>query len=791
MCDAGYSKAELLSENKKLRNRIEELEHLQKQYERTQAELRETRDHLQAILDAIPGTVSWIDSEFRYLGVNRLLAETFGLPAEAFIGKEVGFLGSSSAFGDYVNEVFCSSNSFFFKEIESNSEGKRLIHLIGSQKYHNGKRAVFVGIDITVRKLAEEVLRESEERYRSFVENLQGIAYRKTLDFKPIFYHGAVEQVCGYSEEDFTSGRKEWEALVYKDDLAVYNQMTQRIREFKTDSEGIEYRIVLKDGQIRWIRENCKVIHDHAGEPVFIQGTIYDINSQKETEEALQVSEENYRKFFEEDLTGDYISTPDGELLFCNSAFAEIFGFDSVANALHYNLNRLYPESASRGAFIDALKKEGKLNLTEVELRDRHGRPVFVVENTIGTFDEEGELIRIRGYLFDITERKKLEAQVRQAQKMEAIGTLAGGIAHDFNNLLTTIQGYTDLAITSLDDDNPIHRHLNQIRRAAGRAGSLTNQLLLFSRKQSIELNSINVNEIIENIFKMLNRLIGEDIEINMELAPECWRIWGDVGNIEQIIMNLAINARDAMPKGGLLTIGSENRIIDENYCRKYNYAHPGKFVCLTISDTGTGIEDGIKQHIFEPFFTTKEAGKGTGLGLSVVYGIIKQHNGWINMNSIVGSGTSFELFLPVSASYQEESGHQGNHHAIFPAGGGRILLVEDEDGIREFANEVLKLQGYDIVSATNVNEALQIFRSDQQPFDLLFTDVVLPDNDGLHLVDMIKNDNPEIRILLTSGYTDQKSQWPEIRRKGYRFLQKPYSMRDLLQYVADALKEE
>jgi len=654
------SNEKLLKENKSLKREIDKLKKVQTKYSTALNELEQTKDQLKAIIDAIPGSVSWIDSSLKYLGVNQVLADAFKIPASEFPGKNVGFMSASSSFIDYVKEVFKSSEASHFKEIESKIKDNKKTHLIVAQKFDNNSKAVFVGIDIS---------------------------------------------------------------------------------------------------------------------------------KQKGIEDALRISEENYRRFFEEDLTGDYISTPDGKLLFCNSSFAKIFGFESIEDALDFDLYSLYPQPKLRDSFIHELKINGKIKLNEVELRNRQGEPVLVVENTIGSFNDNNELVEIRGFIFDITERKKLEEQVRQAQKMEAVGNLAGGIAHDFNNLLTTIQGYSDLAITSLDAADPLMQNLNQIRRAATRAGSLTNQLLIFSRKQSIELNALSVNDVIDNLIKLLKRLIGEDIEVNVQLHNDGWNIWGDVGNIEQIIMNIVVNARDAMPKGGILTIKSNNVIIDDNYCKIYKYATPGRFVNISIKDTGMGMDQSLVSHIFEPFFTTKEVGKGTGLGLSVVYGIVKQHDGWINVHSEVNNGTTFEVLLPatMSSDTKEEVKPEETSETILGEGQ-RILLVEDEDGIREFAGNVLTLHGYNVLSASNVDEAVRIFNREDQNFDLLFTDVVLPDKDGLELIDILFEDKPDLNVLLSSGYTDQKSQWAKIRSKGYMFLQKPYSLHDLLRYIANAL---
>ncbi len=386
-------------------------------------------------------------------------------------------------------------------------------------------------------------------------------------------------------------------------------------------------------------------------------------------------------------------------------------------------------------------------------------------------------------------EREKLQAQLLQAQKMEAIGTLAGGVAHDFNNLLTAIQGYTEIAMLNVDQAEPMHKNLEQIHYAAERATSLTRQLLLFSRRQPMELVAINMNKTVEGLLKMLHRLIGEDITVKMDLQGDAWTVQADAGTIEQVFMNLAVNARDAMPEGGILTIKTQNVDLDDEYCKLIPEARPGKFVCLVVADTGIGMDDVVLQRIFEPFFTTKEFGKGTGLGLSVVYGIIKQHDGWINVYSEKGQGSAFKVYLPASSvDVKKDEVEEKVCLQDIQGKGERILLVEDEDAVREFASKVLKDNGYKVFEAADAREALALFEEENGQFDLIFSDMVLPDKSGLQLVDQLLAQKSELIIMLSSGYSDDKSQWPAIREKGYRFLQKPYSIPDLLRCFREVL---
>ncbi len=385
-------------------------------------------------------------------------------------------------------------------------------------------------------------------------------------------------------------------------------------------------------------------------------------------------------------------------------------------------------------------------------------------------------------------EKEKAQSELLQAQKMEAIGILAGGIAHDFNNLLTAIQGCADVAMLEIDKSHVVYRDLQEIQSASGRAADLTRQLLLFGRKQPLKYDLIDLNLHIENLLKIFHRLIGEDIGISIDFEPDLWNVNADRGSMEQVIMNLVVNARDAMSEGGKLTLKTENIVLDKLSAQMIPEAKAGEFVCFSISDTGIGMNAETIRHIFEPFFTTKGVGKGTGLGLSVIYGIIKQHNGWIHVYSEPGEGSIFKIYLPAVFDKEKQSDLE-TAGKRFPKGKGeRILVVEDEEMVRSFTRKALAKNGYKILTAANVEEAKQIFSSKKGDFELLFSDVVLPDGNGIELVDQILSEKPQIKILLASGYTDKKSQWPLIKKRGFEFLQKPYDLGGLLRTLREVL---
>lgn len=386
----------------------------------------------------------------------------------------------------------------------------------------------------------------------------------------------------------------------------------------------------------------------------------------------------------------------------------------------------------------------------------------------------------------DITERKYLEEQLRQAHKMEAIGKLAGGVAHDFNNLLTAILGYSELMLVKMESENPYRESAKEIKKAGERAASLTQQLLAFSRKQMLKPKILDINNVVKGIENMLKRIIGENITFISDLADGIMHIKADPGQVEQIILNLSVNSGDAMQKGGELTIKTENKEIDAQYCSLIPDSRPGRFVCLSITDSGEGMTKDTLQHIFEPFFTTKKV--GTGLGLSVVYGIIKQHNGWVNVYSEVGKGTTFSIYFPAvtpgSGGDTEEKlslqDLQGNRE--------KILFVEDEEGVRKITVKALRDNGYVVLAAVTARQALEIFQEHGGDFALIFSDIVLADKTGIELVEEIGTIKPGIKVLLTSGYADKKSRWADVSEKGFPFLQKPYSLADLLKSIREVL---
>ncbi len=504
-------------------------------------------------------------------------------------------------------------------------------------------------------------------------------------------------------------------------------------------------------------------------------------------EGALRESEERYRQVFEQSLTGNVVSTVEGRVLACNRAFARMLGFGSVEEVLASDARAHHSTPEDRERFLDAVRRQGCLELHEMDMRRRDGKPLRVIANVVGIRDASGGLVELQCNVLDVTEKRRLEEQLQQAQRMEAVGRLAGGIAHDFNNLLTVILGFADLARSRLPPGDPQGKHLDEIRRAGDRAAVLTRQLLAYSRKQILEPRVLDLNGVAAGMVGMLRRLIGEDIDLRSVLAPDLARVFMDPGQMEQVIANLVVNARDAMALGGTLTLRTENVLLDQDFARQRKEVRPGPYVLLAITDTGVGMDEETRARVFEPYFTTKEKGRGTGLGLATVYGIVKQGGGYIYVESEPGKGTTFRIYLPRSERSAEAL--PGAPPAPSSAAGVEtILVVEDEEAILHLAEEILRGRGYTVVVARSTEEALEAVRKHQGPLHLLLTDVVLAGGNGRTLAKLLAELRPGVKVLYMSGYTDDTVIQHGVSSDEVAFLQKPFTAERLARRVREVL---
>lgn len=545
--------------------------------------------------------------------------------------------------------------------------------------------------------------------------------------------------------------------------------------------QDAEVRFRAKNGEIRDALLSADIVEMN-GQP-FILSIVRDITARKQYETAIKESAERYRLLFERNLAGVYRTTTDGRILDCNDSFARMLGYESRQDVLNKSAAEFYVTGSDRDAFLDLLRQNQILTNTQTRLKRRDGSIAWILEN-VSLITKDGTQV-IEGTAVDISSYKQLEEQFWQAQKMEGIGRVAGGVAHDFNNLLSIITGYTQIIADGLELGSPLRDKAGQILKASARAATLIRQLLAFSRKQVLTPQVLDLNKVLSSFAKMLPQLIGEDIHLQIVRGESLGKVKTDPAQIEQILMNLAVNARDAMPAGGKLTIETANITLDDEYAKTHPSVQPGKYVMLSVTDTGTGMSEETRQHLFEPFYTTKEVGKGTGLGLSTIYGIVKQSGGNIWVYSELERGTSFKIFFP-SVAGEETAAERKSISEGSPRGTETVLVVEDEGALRTLAVHFLESKGYTVLDAADAVEALEAFRRHPE-INLLLTDIIMPGLNGRKLSEQLSQRKPDLKVLFTSGYDASTTEEGGLNSKT-RLLQKPFSLDALARAVRDTL---
>jgi len=626
-----------------------------------------------------------------------------------------------------------------------------------------------------------EALRASEVRFRRLFETAKDailLLDASTGQVRDV--NRFLIEMLGYSHEEFL-GKKLWETGPFKNNEALQTVFQELQRKPYIRYEDLPLQT--KSGNsinAELVGSIYRVNRDRV-----IQCVIRDMTKRKQAEASLRESEERYRAIFEQDLASDYISTPEGKFLACNSSFARMFGFITIEEAKEAGLKSLYPNPGAYEFFLQCLKEQKRLAGYEDELRRRDGTTLHVVARVIGVFDQNEELVEIHAYLIDESERRKTEQQIRQAQKMDAMGRLAGGVAHDFNNLLGIIIGQSEILSNQAGCDGATLNGLAEIGKAADRGAALTKQLLAFTRQQVLEPRVLDLNGIVMETDKMVGRLIGENIELVMNLHADLGRVKADPNQIVQVILNLAVNSRDAMPGGGKLTIETSNLDVDGRADQSGRLQRAGPYVALRVTDTGTGMDKETLSHIFEPFFSTKGIGMGTGLGLSTVHGIVAQSDGQISVQSQPGQGTTFEILLP---RVEEEISQPNAPSARVTGGSETILLVEDSIDLRHVVRQFLEIDGYKVLGAGDATHAMQVAKQHAGPIHLILTDVVLPGVSGRILAEQLMGVRPEANVLFMSGYTDDTVIYHQVSQAALNFIQKPFTRANLVSKVRHVL---
>lgn len=643
--------------------------------------------------------------------------------------------------------------------------------------------------EIMERKRMEKALLNAAQQWRTTFDSITDMVSLLDFEGRILRCNMAMKNFVGRSFNEIIN-HSYWE-IILGSSTSIENCPFTRMKE----TLRRETSEIFING--RWFNISIDPIMDESNHLTGAVNIISDITEHKQAEEAMRRSEEKYRTilhnieegYYEVDLEGNFIFGNDPEARTLGYSREELIGMNyrnytdlETSKKVYEVFNQVFTAGNSVKAFcFDVIRRDGTKRFIEVS--------VSLIK------DSEGKPTGFRGIARDITERKQAEAkrmalqeQLQQSQKMEAIGQLAGGVAHDFNNLLTIITGYSDLILGQIDEKDPLRSDIEEIKRSAERAESLTRQLLAFSRKQILQPKILNLNTVVSGMEKMLRRMIGEDIELITQLRQDLWEIKTDPGQIEQVILNLAVNARDAMPKGGKLTIETSNIEVDKEDVHSHADTIPGQYVMLSLSDTGIGMTREVREKIFEPFFTTKEKGKGTGLGLSTVYGIVKQSGGNILVYSELGKGTTFKIYLPRA----EEEEKFIEREVILPRslqGSETILIVEDEEKVRGVIHSILRKNGYSIIEASNAEEAFRLAQQgSNHPIHLLLADVVMPGINGKELADRLRLQCPEMKVIFMSGYTDRTIIEEDILKKGIPYIQKPFTSNGLANKVREVL---
>jgi PAS domain S-box-containing protein len=755
-----------------------------------------------SLLEQVRNAVLATDASLRILDWNRFAAELYGWPDAEVLGRSIFDIIVDAGHGDAVGEVRRSLEGRGRWEGELRARRRdgtavathvtmaRLLNAVGGVSGY-----VAVSTDVSVHKRAEEALQVSEQRLAGIVESTMDAIISVNQHQRIVVFNAAAELMFQVPAA---------EALGSPLDRFIpqrYRGAHERHIE-RFGATGITNRRMGALGNVVGLRANGEEFPieasisqlEAAGERLYTV-ILRDVTERFRAESALRESEERYRRFFEDDLTGAYVATADGRILDCNPSFLRILGFTSREEALAFNVFELYPEQAARAAFVRQLADQRRLVYVEKELRRRDGEPVSVVENTIGVFEEDGRLREFKGYMFNDTERKRLEDQLHQSQKMESIGTLASGIAHDFNNILNNVLGFSMQLKKHMHDPARVVKYTQNIEKSAARGAELSTQLLSFARVSKREVSPTRLGPIIDEVYSLATETFPRTIAVTRHVEPHLRTVLGDHGALYQVLLNLCVNARDAIIARDPLatgTLGLEARNV-----------HPGErippllladdgvtsVVEIRVSDTGIGIPRHLREKIFDPFFTTKEKGRGTGLGLSVVYSIVRNHRGVMEVESEEGHGSTFRLFLPAHGD-DTEAPPLPDPAAGAEGGTERILIVDDEESMQEIAREILEEHGYTVTIAGNGQAAVDLYRARPGEIDLVVLDLLMPGMDGGQTYLALKGIDPRVRAFFCTGYMPDQTITNLLHRDHLRAIQKPFNPQQFVRTVREVLDE-
>ena len=633
----------------------------------------------------------------------------------------------------------------------------------------------------------EKALRETEQKLRLMANNMKEMVLAYDMDRRLIFANPAVETLTGYRIADLEKDRfVNW---IHPDDQARMLGYWDAIFQ-GGGYENEEYRLVTRDGRNKWVSATWGPIRDDAGTQIGVQGSERDITERRLADEALRESERRFRGLLEHVQLSAAIFDIHGNFVFVNDCLLATTGWTREEMMGRHTTEFLPPDQHERiYRRMESLAKTGVPAhwFSEMPFLTKDGKQRWVQMNSVALRDSEGNVAAVATLGADVTEHRALQEQYLQAQKLESVGRLAGGIAHDFNNLLTVINGYSNIILKQLSADDPLKGHAADVCHAGERAAALTQQLLAFSRKQAAQPQPLDLNALISGSKDMLRRLLGEDIRLETTLAPKLGLIMADSGQLHQVLMNLLVNARDAMPDGGELLIETSHVEVGESAGSDPRKISPGPYLLLAVTDNGSGMDEETQRHIFEPFFTTKPVGKGTGLGLPTVYGIVTQNQGWIETSSQLGCGTTFRIYLPQIRSATGTAVPGVAHHGVV-RGFETVLVVEDQAGVRKLVSAVLASHGYKVLAAADGETAMAMVERHAGQIHLVLTDVVMPGMNGPDLVEELRRERPEMRAMFMSGYGEDVIAQRISLIPGAEHIAKPFTAESLVTRLRQSL---
>ncbi|MHB8789736.1 MAG: hybrid sensor histidine kinase/response regulator [Desulfobulbaceae bacterium] len=745
-------------------------------------------DFAQSVINTVREPLISLDQDLRVVSASRSFYEFFKVKPEETVGQLIYDLGNNQwdipRLRELLETILPEKATFDDYEVEHDfaTIGHRIMLLNARQieQAWGKERIILLAIeDVTERKRLTNLLADSEERYRRLFETASdGIVLFEKNNGYIALTNLAAEKMLGYSKGESFGKRLR--------DIGV----TLDMRNFSTTMDALARNGILNYENIPVQTKQGQVIYTDiymVDQAQLAQCNIRDVTERRLADEKLK-EEKNFIEYALNSLQDIFlVFDVEGRFLRWNKAVGEVTGYLDAEIALMKPADFFRDDGIRKiTEAIQTATREGSVRVN-AQLVSKDGRQIPYSFSASLLSDAQGKSIGISCVGRDVTERNNLEAQLRQAQKMEAVGTLAGGIAHDFNNILNVIMGYGGMVSDNLESGSPAKEDMNTLLAAVERAANLTQRLLVFSRKQVVDMKPVNINELILDLRKMLDRIVRESIELHLDLAASPLILRADTGMMEQVLMNLVVNARDAMPEGGQLSICTGLMEMDDEYVTINGYGTPGRYALITVTDTGQGIDAETQKRIFEPFFTTKGIGEGTGLGLAVSYGIIQQHNGYINVYSEPRHGTVFNIYLPLCEAVPLR---EQKTTATVPVRGGNetVLLAEDDPPLRELTRKMLETYGYNVIAAKDGDDAFTKFMENREGISLILLDMIMPKKSGKEVAEAIRKVSPGIKILFVSGYTMDSINTREFIGSEFHFIHKPFRLKELAKKVREIL---